>query len=100
MSFDPFVALCVAHGLPEPQTEVVFAPGRKFRADYLFPQQKVIVEQNGGIWTKGGHSSGRGLLRDYEKLNLAQMLGFRYFVFTPQQLESGEAIEQLKAVLA
>lgn len=96
---DPFILLCVAHGLPMPETEVVFAPPRKFRADYLFRAAKVIVEQNGGIWTKGGHSSGRGILRDYEKANLAQREGFKYFSYTPQQLASGAAVEELKAVL-
>ena len=99
MSVDAFQLLCLAHGLPEPDTEVVFAPPRKYRADYCWLAQKVIVEQNGQIWKKGGHSSGRGLLRDYAKSNLAQTLGFKYFVFTPQQMRSGEAIETLKDVL-
>lgn len=95
---DTFGLLCRAHGLPEPVREYVFAPPRKFRADWAWPLEKVIVEQNGGIWRKGGHSSGRGLLRDYEKLNLAQVLGWRYLVYTPAQLSSGEAIEDLQAV--
>lgn len=97
---DTFVLLCRAHGLPTPETEVVFAPPRKYRADYVFRDAKVIVEKNGGIWTKGGHSSGRGILRDYAKSNLAQLEGWTYLVYTPQQLESGAAIEDLKAVLA
>ena len=100
MSYDPFVLLCVSHGLPAPETEVVFAPPRKFRADYCWPTAKVIVEKNGGIWEKSGHSSGRGLLRDYEKSNLAQLLGWRLFSFTPAQLNSGEAVEFLKQVFA
>ena len=96
---DVFVLLCCANGLPAPETEVLFAPPRKYRADYLFRQAKVIVEQNGGIWKKGAHSSGKGLLRDFAKSNLAQQLGFRYFVFTPQQMRSGEAVEALKEIL-
>ena len=95
---DTFVLLCRVHGLPEPVCEYVFAPPRKFRADYAWPHERVIVEQNGGIWRKGGHSPGRGLLRDYEKLNLAPVLGWRYLVYTPAQLSSGEAIEDLQAV--
>ena len=99
MPIDPFILLCRAHGLPEPETEVVFAPPRKFRADYLFRAARVIVERNGGIWRKGGHSSGVGLLRDYAKLNLAQVEGWRYLIYTPKQLTSGQAIEDLKALL-
>ena len=100
MTYDPFLLLCAAHGLPVPETEVVFAPPRKFRADYLFRSAKVIVEKNGAVWMKGGHSSGKGIMRDYEKSNLAQLLGWRLFSFTPQQLNSGEAVEFLKQVFA
>jgi len=96
---DTFPLFCVAHGLPKPDTEVVFAPPRKYRADYCWPAQKVIVERNGAIWITGGHSSGTGLLRDYAKLNLAQVEGWTYLVFTPDQLCSELAIETLKQVL-
>ena len=78
--------------------EVVFAPPRKFRADYCWPAEKVIVEQNGGIWRKGGHSSGRGLLRDYAKSNLAQIEGWLYLTYTPQQLVDGTALADLAVV--
>lgn len=96
---DSFVILCRAHGLPEPETEAEFIPGRKYRADYLWRHARLIVEQNGGIWRKGGHSSGRGILRDYEKANLAQLEGYIYLQFTPQQIISGEAVEMVKQVL-
>jgi hypothetical protein len=59
----------------------------------------VIVEQNGGIWRKGGHSSGRGLLRDYEKSNEAQLLGYVYLTFTPAQIQSGAILPLLQQVL-
>lgn len=98
-AIDTFPLFCVAHGLPKPETEVEFAPPRKYRADYCWPLHKVIVERNGAIWKLGGHSSGTGLLRDYEKLNLAQVEGWRYLVFTPDQLCSEIAIETLKQVL-
>ncbi len=96
---DTFPLFCVAHGLPRPDREYVFAPPRKFRADWAFVPQRVLVEVNGQIWKLGGHSSGTGLLRDYEKLNLAQVEGWRYLVFTPDQLCSEIAIETLKQVL-
>lgn len=98
-TFDPFLLLCAAHGFGVPDTEVVFAPPRKYRADYCFRVAKVIVEKNGGIWTKGGHSSGRGLLRDYAKYNLAQLQGWKVLVYTPEQLENGAAMADLKQVL-
>lgn len=96
---DAFVLLCIAHGLGEPEREVVFAPPRKFRADYCWRHERVIVERNGGLWQKSGHSSGRGIMRDYAKSNLAQIQGWRYLVYTPTQLDSGAAIDDLKQVL-
>jgi hypothetical protein len=99
MSYDAFLLLCEAHGLPPPQTEYCFSPPRKFRADYCWPDAKIIVEKNGGIWKKGGHSSGTGLIRDYEKGNLAQLSGFIFLVYTPRELESGSPLPTLKILL-
>ena len=114
-TFDPFLALLEEHGLPAPQTEYLFAAenGRKWRADYCWlvhhtgtvlggraEFKGLIVEKNGGIWRKGGHSSGRGLLRDYEKANAAQLQGFLYLQFTPQQLMLQSTIVTLKRLFA
>ena len=111
-TFDPFLALLEEHGLPAPQTEYLFAAanGRKWRADYFWSWEQLggrpfgpdglIVEKNGGIWRKGGHSSGRGLLRDYEKANAAQLQGFLYLQFTPQQLMLQSTLNTLKGLLA
>jgi hypothetical protein len=105
--FDPFPRLCVASGLPEPETEYVFLPDRKFRADYAWPAQRLIVERNGGIFrggkgggtAKGGHSSGLGILRDMEKSNLAQLAGWTYLQFTPRELNAGVCLDTLKILL-
>ena len=114
-TFDPFLALLEEHGLPAPQTEYLFAAenGRKWRADYCWrsryiaakngglgiESRDVIVEKNGGIWRKSGHSSGRGLLRDYEKANTAQLQGFLYLTFTPQQLMLQSTLNTLRGLL-
>lgn len=100
---DPFVLLCRAHGLPEPELEVVFAPPRLYRADYLFRDAKVIVEREGGLFAKGragmAHAMPTSIQRDMARSNLAQLAGFRYLRYTPQQLEH-EAIEDLKQLFA
>jgi hypothetical protein len=105
--FDPFIALLKARGLPTPETEFVFLPGRKFRADYAWPEAMLIVEKNGGIFrggkgggsAAGGHSTGLGVLRDMEKSNLAQIAGWKYLQFTPRQLESGACLKELAILL-
>lgn len=61
------------------ETEVHLIPKRKFRFDYVHQPSKVAIEINGGIYGKGGHSSIKGIQRDYEKNNLAQSLGYSVF---------------------
>ena len=86
-------------GLPEPEREYRFAPPRRYRADFAYPEQKILVEVQGGIYTRGAHSRGVGLERDYEKLNLAQLNGFRVFQFSRKMIESGVAVNMIEEVL-
>jgi len=73
---------------------------RKFRADFLCPNLKIIVEVNGGQFSGGRHTrGGKGYETDLDKLNLAQSKGYKVYQFTYQQLERGEhlkLIEQIK----
>lgn len=92
-----------AEGLPEPRREYPFAApvGRKFRADFAYPYQRLLIECEGGVWLdKGGHSTGDGITRDCHKQNLATLLGFRVLRFTAAMVEDGTAIEILRAALA
>ena len=80
-----------AYGLPEPQAEYRFHPKRRWKADYCWPEHKIIVEIEGGIWTQGRHTRGYGFMGDMTKYNFAGLLGYRVFRFTPSQLKKGEA---------
>ena len=88
-----------AAGLPEPEREAAVIPGRKFRFDFCFREARLLIEINGGTFTKGGHSSGLGLRRDYEKLRLAQDHGWKVYPFDAQAVRSGEAVEQVRKAL-
>lgn len=59
----------------------------------------VAVEIDGAVWTQGRHTRGSGYVKDMEKLNAAAELGWRVFRYTPQMVEDGTAIKQLKRVL-
>ena len=72
-------------------------PGRKFRFD--FACKNLLIEVQGGIWTKGGHSSGTGISRDCEKLNLAVLNGWRVFHVTGEQIRSGQALKWIQNAL-
>jgi very-short-patch-repair endonuclease len=67
---------------------------RKFRADFLCPNLKIIIEVNGGQYLNGRHNrGGRGYETDLEKLNMAQAHGYRVFQFTYEMLERGEHLK-------
>ena len=82
--------------IPLPMTEFMFHINRKWRFDFAWPDKMIALEQEGGIWTYGRHSIGKGFILDIEKYNSATMLGWRVFRCTPQQLESGEILEFLR----
>lgn len=73
--------------------------GRKFRFDFCFTEQRLLIEVNGGTFTKGAHSTGRGIARDYEKANLAVLQGWRCLAFDGKAVRSGEAVEVVRKAL-
>jgi len=76
---------------PEPVAEYRFYPERKFRVDFAWVEQRVCVEVQGGVWTRGRHTRGAGYERDAIKLNLLQLLGWRCFYVTASMLRDPEA---------
>jgi hypothetical protein len=104
---DRVVLWCRASRLPEPDLEVQFSEFRKWRADYLWADAKIILEKEGGIFQGGtrggsklgGHSSGLGILRDIEKSNAAQLLGYLYLRATPRDIENGSALTMIAEAL-
>ncbi len=88
-----------AEGLPQPTLEYKFHKTRKWRFDMAFMGYLVAAEIDGGVWVQGRHTRGSGYVKDLEKMNAAAELGWLVFRFTPEMVESGEAIRQLKRVL-
>lgn len=71
---DRFLLLVVEHGLPRPETEVLFARPRRWRADYCWPAAKVIS-------------------------NAAQLRGYLFLRYTPRELDSGAVLPELRRAL-
>ena len=57
--------------------------GRRWRFDYAFPESLVAVEFDGGLFVRGRHNRGRGMIADHEKFNAAAALGWRVLRTTP-----------------
>jgi very-short-patch-repair endonuclease len=91
-----------AAGLPKPVREYVFCPWRKYRADFCWPEEKLIVELNGGLFSKnkGWHLSVGGYLDDIAKNNLACLMGFRLLTYTAKEVKSGIALSEIECALA
>lgn len=88
-------ALCMAHDIPAPTPEYHFAAklGRKWAFDFAYPDARLAIEVDGGVWTGGRHTRGAGWLRDQEKLNTAAAMDWRVMHFTPEQIRDGEWIQ-------
>ena len=89
----------MALGLPEPIREYQAIKGRKFRFDFAWLERKLLVEVNGGTYTKGAHSTGAGIARDYEKCNLGVLQGWRVLSFDGKAVKSGVAVEVIRQAL-
>lgn len=76
--------------------EFRFHPTRKWRFDYAIPAILMAVEVEGGVWTGGRHTSGKGFLGDMEKYNEAALLGWCLIRTTPDQLLTNKTIELIK----
>lgn len=87
----------VTYPVPVPQFR--FAPPRRWTFDFAWPAWKLAVEVEGGIWTKGRHTRGKGYERDVEKYNEAALLGWRVLRFTTGQIASGYALTTLERAL-
>ncbi|MDE2102861.1 MAG: hypothetical protein KGL39_36795 [Patescibacteria group bacterium] len=68
-----------ALGGPELESEVRFAPPRRWRFDFIHAPSRAAVELEGGIAQGGRHVRPLGFARDAEKYNAAQTMGYRVF---------------------
>ncbi|WP_323941605.1 hypothetical protein [Aeromonas caviae] len=77
-------------GFPDPATELLFHPKRKWRFDYAWEEQKLALEIHGGIHSGGRHTRGRGFVEDRTKMNEATLLGWTVLEVTPEHIKSGQ----------
>jgi very-short-patch-repair endonuclease len=91
---------CREWGLVPPMFEYEFHPVRKWRFDFCWPAFRIAVEQEGGIWSRGRHTRGKGYLEDMEKYNAAIFDGWRLYRFTPQQVQNGDWYGYVKEILS
>lgn len=94
-----FRSWCAIQGLPRPEPEYRILADRKFRWDWAWPAAKVAIEQQGGVWTRGAHGRGTGIVRDYEKMNLAVVAGWRVLQVQPKDLMTTQTADWLRQLM-
>jgi len=75
-----FAAWLDDEGFPEHVREYRFAPPRRWRFDFCWPEHHVAVEIQGVRWSGyGGHQTAKGIVSDAEKMEAAQLLGYTVY---------------------
>jgi very-short-patch-repair endonuclease len=83
---DYFTLTCKALGICSPTTEFKFHPDRRWRIDFAFPEVKLAVEIEGGIWKTSRHTHPSGFMKDIEKYNALTELGWHLLRYIPQKI--------------
>lgn len=96
-----FYTLLKNNDIEIPVAEYLFAKElkRKFRFDYCYPEKKIAIEIEGGVWINGRHNRPSGFIKDMEKYNIACLLGYRILRFTIQDLKKISTYLTIKEVL-
>jgi very-short-patch-repair endonuclease len=88
----------------QPEIQHVFAPPRRWRFDFAWPDHKVACEVDGGRFlvrrTAAGLKPVGQHMRDsdYEKLNEAQLLGWTVLRVTSKMVQDGRALRLIERV--
>lgn len=86
-------------GLPPVVAEYRFAPPRKWKFDYSYPDRKIAIELEGGVFSGGRHTRPMGFIGDCEKYNTAACLGWRLLRFTVVDLRNGTFLTFIERIL-
>lgn len=81
-------------------SEYRFDPSRRWRADFAFLEARLLVEVEGGAWSKGRHTRGQGFEDDCEKYAEAVIQGWRVLRVTTAMVEDGRALGFIMRALA
>lgn len=92
-----FILIVKESKLPFPIQEYRFNLNRKWRFDFAYPDKKIAIEIEGGIWIQGRHSRGKGMLTDMEKYNWAVINGWKILRYAQNNIIN--CINDLKILL-
>lgn len=87
-----FWALWKTLGGPRLEREYRFHHERGWRLDAAQVDCKVAIELEGGVWSNGRHTRGKGFIEDCRKYNQANLLGWHVFRL-PTGFDDSEVVD-------
>lgn len=84
---------------PHPFCEHAYARERDWRCDFVWPEQRIVLEVEGGVWTQGRHTRGDGFAKDLEKYNALTGAGWTLYRVSQREINSGEALSMIEKAL-
>lgn len=82
------------------EREFRFYEGRRWRADFKIVDYPILIEVEGGVWSNGRHTRGKGFEGDCEKYNQAAILGYHVLKGSTAQVKSGKLLEDIKQLMS
>ena len=76
-----------------------YCHGRSWKCDFAWPDRRLIVEVEGGVYTQGRHVRPSGFTKDLEKYNALTEAGWKVLRFSRREVTSGEALNVIQRVL-
>jgi len=77
-----------------------FHAKRKWRFDLAWIDDRLAVEIEGGVWTRGRHTRPSGFINDCEKYNTAVIDGWRILRVHAGSIGDGTAWQMVKKALS
>ncbi|KXU39018.1 hypothetical protein AXE65_10760, partial [Ventosimonas gracilis] len=72
---------------------------KDWRFDFALPAYNLAIEIEGGSWTNGRHTRGKGFSEDLIKYDAAMRLGFNVYRCDSRMVQSGQALQTVQRLI-